>query len=118
MQSDMENQAYYIQTLLVDKLNSCKGKENKYTKGHIKEIQDAYKQDNFELKKSVTNNKEQVQEEEVLLYKPYDVDLLRLKTSEPTFIQDKINNLGKYIKFMQTPIKTMPFYPPPHYKAL
>ena len=38
VQSDMENQAYHIQKLLVDKLDSCKEKENKYTKEHIKEI--------------------------------------------------------------------------------
>lgn len=43
IQSDIENQAYHIQTLLVDKLDSCKGKENIYTEENIKEIQDIYK---------------------------------------------------------------------------
>jgi len=32
----MENQVYHIQKLLVDELDNCKGKENEYTKGHIK----------------------------------------------------------------------------------
>ena len=38
IQSDMENQAYYIQQLLVNKLNNCKGKGNNYTKEHTKKI--------------------------------------------------------------------------------
>ena len=42
----MKNPVYYIQKLLVSELDSCKGKENEYTKEQIKEIQDMYKQDN------------------------------------------------------------------------
>jgi len=38
VQSNMENQAYHIQWLLVDELDNYKGKENKYAEGHIKEI--------------------------------------------------------------------------------
>ena len=38
------------------------------------------------------------------MYKPYKVNSPRLKTPASTFIQDKINNLEKYIKFMQVPI--------------
>jgi len=41
-----------------------------------------------------------VQDEEVLLYRPYKVNLSKPKTPEPKFIQDKINNLNKYMKFM------------------
>jgi len=37
---------YHIQTLLVNKLDNYKGKGKKYAKEQIKEIQDAYKQDN------------------------------------------------------------------------
>jgi len=43
IQSDIENQAYYIQKLLADELDNCKGKGNKYAEKHIKKIQDAYK---------------------------------------------------------------------------
>ena len=64
------------------------------------------------------NNKKQVQEKEVFFYKPYNIISLRLKTLEPTFIQDEINNLEKYMKYMQAPIKMMLLYPPPHYKYL
>jgi len=72
--------------LLVDKLDNYKGKENEYAKVHIKKIQDIYKQDNFELKKLMTNNKGQIQEEEVLLYKLYNIESLRSKTPKPTSI--------------------------------
>jgi len=96
-----------------------KGKENKYTEGNIKKIQDAYKQEDIKMKKQESSKgKQWVQDKEVLLYKPYKVDSLKPKTLEPKFIQDSIDNLDKYMKFMQTPVKTMPFYPPPHYKSL
>ena len=55
----MENQIYHIQKLLVDELDNCKEQGNKYTEGHIREIQDTYKQDDQEMKKPIANNKEQ-----------------------------------------------------------
>jgi len=117
VQSDIENQAYHIQALLVNELGNCKGKRNEYAKVYIKKIQNVYKQDNFKLKKPVTKDKGQIQEE-VLLYKPYNVDSPRSKTLKPTFIQNKIDNLEKYMKFMQIPVKTMLLYLLPYYKAL
>ena len=48
----MENQAYHIQILLVDELNSCKEKENEYAEEYIKEIQDTYKQEDLVIKTS------------------------------------------------------------------
>ena len=47
VQSDIENQAYHIQKLLVNELDNCKGKENDYTEGYIKEIQNAYAQEDI-----------------------------------------------------------------------
>ena len=116
----MENQAYHIQLLLVDELDNCKGKGNKYAKEHIKEIQDTYKQENIVVKVSqiIDKEKQRVKEEKVFLYKLYNVDEPRPKTSEPHFTQDEVNNLDKYMKYMQSPIKTMPFYPPLYYKSL
>jgi len=35
IQSDMENQVYHIQQLLVDELDNCKGKGNQYAEEHI-----------------------------------------------------------------------------------
>ena len=83
---------YYIQTLLANELNRYKRKENAYAEKHIKEIQDAYKQDQ-KVEQLITVNKgkqwkNQVQDEEVFLYKSYDISLKSSKpiTLEPTFI--------------------------------
>ena len=106
--------------LLVDKLDSCKGKRNKYAKEHIKKIQNAYKQEDLVIKTAqiINKGKQQVQNEEILFYKPYNVDKPRSKTPEPTFIQDNIENLEKYMKYMQLLVKTMPFYPLSYYKSI
>lgn len=50
---------YYIQKLLVDELDNYKKKENRYTEGYIKEIQDTYKQENIEMEKLETNKGKQ-----------------------------------------------------------
>ena len=42
VQSNIENQAYHIQRLLVDELDNCKEKENNYIERHIKKIQNTY----------------------------------------------------------------------------
>ena len=82
----MENQAYHIQKLLVNELDNCKGKENKYAEEYVKEIQDTYKQDDQEIEKHTINKKEQIQEKEIFLYKPIDIILSKPQTPEPTFI--------------------------------
>jgi len=58
VQSNMKNQAYHIQKLLVDKLDNCKGKGNSYAKRHIKKIQDAYQQEDIEMKEPETKGKQ------------------------------------------------------------
>ena len=56
------------------------------------------------MKKLEPKWRQWLQDEEVLMYKPYKVNSPRPKTPASTFIQDKINNLEKYIKFMQASI--------------
>ena len=46
----MENQVYYIQKLLANKLDNCEGKGNNYTEEYIKKIQDVYKQEDIIMK--------------------------------------------------------------------
>ena len=118
IQSDMENQAYHIQKLLADKLGNYKEKGNNYAEEYIKEIQDTYKQEDIIMKEQDTKEKQQIQDKKVFLYKPYKVDSSRPKTPEPTFIQNKIENLEKYMKFIQAPIQTTPSYLLPYYKSL
>ena len=87
IQSDMENQVYHVQQLLVDKheLDNYKRKENQYAEEHIKEIQDAYKQEDIIIKtlQIINKGKQRVKEEKVFFYKSYNVDKSRSKTSEP-----------------------------------
>jgi len=54
----MEDQAYYIQKLLANELDEYKGKENDYIERHIKETQDAYKQENIIIKEQDTKGKQ------------------------------------------------------------
>jgi len=65
-------------------------------------------------------NEDEIQNEKVFLYKLYDISSKssNLKNPELTFIQDKINNLEKYMKFLQALVKTIPFHLSPHYKSL
>ena len=44
----------------------------------------------------------QIQDEEVFLYKPYDISSKssQPKILKPAFIQDEINNLEKHMKFI------------------
>jgi len=121
----MENQVYYIQSLLANEFNRCKGKENAYADNHTIEIQKAYQNKYQELKQPeiVDKGKQKegrVQDEEVFLYKSYDISSKssRHKTPKFTFIQDKVNNLDKFMKMVQEPVKTMPFYSPLYYKSL
>ena len=62
----------------------------------------------------------EIKDKEVFLYKPYNISSKssKPKIPEPTFVQDKVNNLDKYLKYMQSPVKTMLFYPLPNYKPL
>ena len=59
---------------------------------HIQEIQDLYKEN--EDKKE-----ERVEDEEVILIKPYEIDE-STSTTKSSFIDDEVENLIKYIKFI------------------
>jgi len=60
IQNNMENQAYHIQKLLANELDSCKRKQNEYAKEHIKEIQDTYKQEGITIKKQDVKGEQQI----------------------------------------------------------
>jgi len=64
-----------------------------------------------------------VQDEEVLLYKPYNISSSSLSSSkilslDGQMLQDKINNLEKALKTLQSSVKTIPLTPPSHYKTI
>jgi len=64
----MDEQVFQIQRMLANKLNRYKGKGNNYVNENIQEIQDLYIEEGVQDK-----GKGRVEEEEVILIKPYEV---------------------------------------------
>ena len=71
---------------------------------NIREIQELFKEE--ESKKEG----EHIEEEEVILVKPYEVSKSSsLTISTTSFITDKVKNLLKYMKFIWSPTQTRLF---------
>jgi len=79
---------------------------------NIREIQELYIEEGNKEEKGVVEN------EEVILVRPYEVSSTTLSSSETSFITDEVENLLKYMKFMKTPYQTRIFKPPPYYQSL
>ena len=117
IESNMENWVFQIQWMLANKLDTYKGKENKYIDDNIWEIQDLYKE------KEVKREEGRIKDKEVILIKSYEVSQLTsskstLSTTQSSFITDEVNNLLKYMKFIQAPTQTRIFWLPPYYQSL
>jgi len=111
VQSDMDERAFQVQKMLANELDYYKGRGNDYVDANIKEIQELY------IREENREEKGKVEDEEVILIKPYEVSTTT-SSSTTSFITDEVNNLAKYMKFMKTPSQTRIFRPPPHYQAL
>ena len=112
IQSDMDDRTFQIQQMLANKLDQYKGKGNQYMDKNIQEIQDLY------IKEEIQNKgKGRVEEEEVILIKPYEI-LESTSTKSSSFIDKKIDNLLKHMKFVKSSTETRIFQPPPHYQSL
>ena len=112
VQSDMEDRAFQIQRMLVDELNRYKERGNTYVENNILEIQELYSNE-----KQMKKSEGRVEEEEVILIKPYKVcKSTSMKSS--SFIDEGIDNLLKYIKFIKSPTQIRIFQPPPYYQLL
>ena len=111
VQSDMDERAFQIQRMLADELDQYKEKDNKYVEDNIKEIQELYTNKEKQAQGTIEN-------EEVILVWPYQVESTTTSSSSTSFISDKINNLEKYMKFVKTPSQTRIFQPPPYYQSL
>ena len=60
-----------------------------------------------------------IKDEKVILIKPYEVNSsISSSTQSSSFINEEINNLLKYMKFVKLPTQTRIFRPPPHYQLL
>ena len=81
--------------MLANKLDVYKGKGNKYVEDNIKEIQELYKIEEDKRNQGV------IEKDKVILIKPYKVSSLSsVTTTKSSFIDDKIKNLIKYMKFV------------------
>jgi len=106
IQSDMENQVFQIQQILADKLDAYKERENIYMDDNIQEIQELFKEE------EIRKEDGRIKDEEIILIKPYKISkskLLTLSTSSSTtsFIMDEVENLLKYMEFIQSPITAL-----------
>ena len=71
------------------------------------------------MDKEEKRDKERVENEEVILIKPYEISsLTSISTHSTSFIDEEIKNLIKYMKFVKTPMQTRLFHPPAHYQSL
>jgi len=108
----MEDHAYQVQHMLADELNAYSGQGNQYMNDNIKEIQELYK----DREQTKYTNQEQVEDKEVILIKPYEIS--SSLSTKSSFIDDEVDNLLKYMKFICSPTQTRIFQPSPHYQSL
>ena len=94
---------FQIQRMLANELDAYKEKENRYVDENIWEIQKLYANEEQGKK-----GKGKVEDKEVILIKPYEVSELS-STKSSSFINEKINNLLKYMKFIRLPTQTRIF---------
>ena len=59
-----------------------------------------------------------VEDKEVILINPYEVSGPTLSTTKSSFIDNEVDNLMKYMKFIQSPMQMRLFWPPSHYQSL
>ena len=108
----MEDHAYQVQCILANKLDAYSGRGNQYIDDNIKEIQKLYK----DREQTKNTNQGQVEDEEIILIKPYEIS--SSLSTKSSFIDDEVNNLLKYMKFICSPTQTRIFQPSLHYQSL
>ena len=74
-------------------MDQYKGKGNRYVEENIREIQNLY------IEKENREEKGVVEEEEVILIKPYEMSTT-MSLSSTSFITDEVKNLFKHMKFV------------------
>jgi len=98
--------------MLANKLDQYKERDNSYVDDNVWEIQDLYMDEEQQEKE-----KGKIEEEEVILIKLYEVSESSF-TKSSSFIDEEVDNLIKYMKFVKFPTQTRIFQPPPHYQLL
>jgi len=105
----MDERAFQIQRMLANEMNYYKERNNKYMDNNIQKIQKLYMDEEIRKKEG------QVENEKVILIKPYEVSMTTFSSSKTSFITDKVKNLHEYMKFVRSPTQTRLFKPLPHY---
>jgi len=90
----MDDRAFQIMRMLADELDQYKGKGNRYVKDNIWEIQKLYIEEGKKGERGV------IEDEEVILVKPYKVSTTTSSSSSTSLIMDEVKNLLKYMKFV------------------
>ena len=99
--------------MLADELDQYKERGNNYVEENIREIQELY------MDEEVKRDEGRVEDEEIILIKPYEVSsLTSISTHSTSFIDEEIENLIKYMKFVKAPTQTRLFFPPTYYQSL
>ena len=98
--------------MLADELDQYKERGNSHVNENMQKIQDLYIEE-----EQWGKNKEKIEEEEVILIKPYKVSESIL-TKSSSFIDEETDNLLKYMKFVKLPTQTRIFWLPPYYQLL
>ena len=107
---------YQIQRILANKLDIYKRKGNKYVDNNIEEIQELYQDKEY---RKESKNQGEIKEDEVILIKPYEASTSSSATTiKSSFINDEVENLLKYMKFVWSLTQTRLFKPPPYYQSL
>jgi len=100
----MDERALQIQRMLANELDQYKGMGNKYVEENIQEIQELY------MDKEKEKGKGKVEDKEIILIKLYKVSTATTSlTSQTSFITEEVENLSKYMKFVQIPTQTRIF---------
>ena len=89
--------------MLADELDKYKGRGNTYVNENIREIQELYISEEQQKKEEG-----RIEDEEVILIKPYKVSELS-STRSTSFTDKEIDNLFKHMKFIKFPTQTRLF---------
>jgi len=92
VQSDIDKRMFQVQRMLANELDHYKERGNKYVDDNIQEIQELYIEEE--------KKEEKVEDEEVILVRPYKVSVTTSSSSKTSFIMDEVKNIIKYIKFV------------------
>ena len=101
--SNIEEQVFRVQSMLANELDKYKERGNSYVDKNIWEIQDLYSN-----KEQQEKGKEKKEEEEVILIKLYEVSE-SISIESLSFIDEEIDNLLKYMKFIKSSTQTRIF---------